>query len=80
MKSTKLECRCYSVSAVNNSCSSICTSCSQPIRDQYIYKVTSDMQWHEECLKCVECDCKLIENATCFVKNGKPYCKNDYLK
>lgn len=38
------------------------------------------MQWHESCLKCAECDCKLQENSTCFVKNGKAYCKTDYTR
>ncbi len=40
-----------------------------------------DMQWHEHCLKCTECSCSLLSDAssaTCFIKNGKPYCKTDY--
>ena len=59
---------------------SLCMGCGLVIKDQYIYKVLPDMQWHESCLKCSECDCKLEENSTCFVKNGKAYCKNDYAK
>ena len=60
--------------------SNLCIGCGLLIKDQYIYKVLPDMQWHESCLKCSECDCKLEENSTCFVKNGKAFCKTDYAK
>ena len=57
-----------------------CMGCGLFIQDQYIFKVLPDMQWHERCLKCSECMCKLNENTTCFVKNGQAYCKHDYIR
>jgi hypothetical protein len=57
-----------------------CKGCGLFINDQYIFKVLPDMYWHERCLKCAECHCKLIENTTCFVKNGRAFCKSDYAR
>lgn len=56
----------------------MCQGCSLPIKDQYIFKVLPDMQWHEQCLKCAECNCHLTE--TCFIRNSKAYCRQDYFK
>ncbi|CAF0816606.1 unnamed protein product [Brachionus calyciflorus] len=58
----------------------LCMGCGLVIKDQFVLKCTPELQWHENCLKCAECDCKLRENATCFVKNGKAYCKTDYTR
>lgn len=55
-----------------------CQGCSLPIKDQYIFKVLPDMQWHEHCLKCAECSCMLSD--TCFVRGSKAYCRADYMK
>lgn len=55
-----------------------CQGCNQPIKDQYIYKVLPDMQWHEHCLQCAECNCQLTD--TCFVRGNKAYCRIDYSK
>ncbi len=38
------------------------------------------MQWHEKCLKCVECNKSLEENSKCYIKNSKAYCRDDYLR
>ena len=57
-----------------------CKGCGLFINDQYIFKVLPDMFWHERCLQCAECHCKLNENTTCFVKNGRAYCKSDYAR
>ena len=59
---------------------SVCVGCAMAIEDKYVYKVSSDMMWHEECLKCVECACELRENATCVVWQRRAYCKADYYK
>ena len=58
---------------LSNDC---CQGCDKPIKDQYIFQVLPDMQWHENCLKCAECQCQL--NATCFMRNSKPYCRLDF--
>jgi hypothetical protein len=68
-------------SNINNSNStnaSVCLGCGLLIQDKFVFQVLPDTHWHEHCLKCAECDCKLNENGTCFVKNGKAYCKLDY--
>lgn len=54
--------------------------CGDQIYDQYILRVAPDMEWHAKCLKCVECQQYLDENCTCFVREGKTYCKRDYVR
>ena len=67
-----------SPSSTSQPSSNCCMGCGLVINEKYIYKALPDMQWHESCLKCCECGVKLEENATCFVKNAKAYCKHDY--
>ncbi|KAL2099999.1 hypothetical protein ACEWY4_004393 [Coilia grayii] len=38
------------------------------------------MEWHAACLKCAECQKSLDESDTCFVKDGKTLCKEDYCR
>ncbi|XP_018907775.2 insulin gene enhancer protein ISL-1 isoform X1 [Bemisia tabaci] len=57
-----------------------CMGCGDQIYDQYILRVAPDMEWHAKCLKCVECQQYLDENCTCFVREGKTYCKRDYVR
>ncbi len=59
---------------------SVCFGCGAHIHDQYILKVAPDLEWHATCLKCSECGQYLDENCTCFVRNGKAYCKSDYFR
>lgn len=54
--------------------------CGSQIHDQYILRVAPDLEWHAACLKCTECHQFLDENCTCFVKEGKTYCKRDYVR
>ncbi|XP_053207480.1 LIM/homeobox protein Awh-like [Panonychus citri] len=35
-------------------------------------------QWHTDCLRCCECEKSL--SSSCFLRNGRIYCKSDYLK
>ncbi|NWR41903.1 ISL1 protein, partial [Regulus satrapa] len=37
-------------------------------------------EWHAACLKCAECNQYLDETCTCFVRDGKTYCKRDYIR
>lgn len=53
----------------------ICGLCCQPICDRYIMKVV-DTPYHERCLQCISCCCDLVHS--CFVKDGKNYCRIDY--
>lgn len=57
-----------------------CVGCGGQIHDQYILRVAPDLEWHAACLKCQECHMFLDESCTCFVRDGKTYCKQDYVK
>uniref|UniRef100_A0A8C9N3J0 LIM zinc-binding domain-containing protein n=1 Tax=Serinus canaria TaxID=9135 RepID=A0A8C9N3J0_SERCA len=46
----------------------------------YILRVSPDLEWHAACLKCAECNQYLDETCTCFVRDGKTYCKRDYIR
>lgn len=59
---------------------SLCVGCGSEIYDQYILRVHPDLEWHAACLKCADCHQYLDESCTCFVREGKTYCKRDYLK
>ncbi|XP_006607042.1 insulin gene enhancer protein isl-1-like, partial [Glycine max] len=57
-----------------------CVGCGGQIHDQYILRVAPDLEWHAACLKCQECRQFLDESCTCFVRDGKTYCKRDYVR
>lgn len=59
---------------------SMCVGCGSQIHDQFILRVAPDLEWHASCLKCVDCSQFLDENCTCFVRDGKTYCRNDYVR
>ncbi|XP_036271509.1 insulin gene enhancer protein ISL-2 [Pipistrellus kuhlii] len=57
-----------------------CVGCGSQIHDQFILRVSPDLEWHAACLKCAECSQFLDETCTCFVRDGKTYCKRDYAR
>ena len=57
-----------------------CVGCGGQIHDQFILRVAPNLEWHAACLKCCECQMFLDENHTCFVREGKTYCKKDYVR
>ncbi|XP_032218609.1 insulin gene enhancer protein isl-1 isoform X3 [Nematostella vectensis] len=59
---------------------SMCVGCGSQIHDQYILRVAPDLEWHASCLKCADCHMYLDEKCTCFVREGKTYCKRDYVR
>jgi hypothetical protein len=59
---------------------SLCVGCGGQIHDQYILRVAPNLEWHAACLKCCECQMFLDENCTCFVRDGKTFCKKDYVR
>ncbi|BFZ01536.1 hypothetical protein BsWGS_04574 [Bradybaena similaris] len=59
---------------------SVCVGCGSQINDQYIMQVSPDLCWHAACLKCADCEQYLDESCTCFVRDGKTYCKRDYVR
>ncbi|KAH0619858.1 hypothetical protein JD844_014226 [Phrynosoma platyrhinos] len=58
----------------------LCVGCGSEIHDPYILRVSPDLEWHAACLKCADCSQFLDETCTCFVRDGKTYCKRDYLR
>ncbi|XP_063695168.1 insulin gene enhancer protein ISL-2B-like isoform X1 [Bolinopsis microptera] len=59
---------------------SVCAGCRCPITDQFILRVAPNLEWHASCLKCDDCNKFLDENCTCFIREGKPYCKKDFVR
>ena len=52
----------------------------QPITERYLLKAL-DQLWHEDCLKCSCCDCRLGEvGSTLFAKANLLLCRRDYLR
>ena len=58
----------------------LCYGCKKPFEGTYRLRVSPDMEWHPSCLVCSECQRNLDEFCTCFIKDGRPYCKKDYMK
>lgn len=64
------------------SCSSqiFCSGCGSTILDRFYLKAL-DKLWHEDCLKCACCDCRLGEvGSSCFTKANLILCRRDYLR
>ncbi|VEL31963.1 unnamed protein product [Protopolystoma xenopodis] len=58
----------------------LCVGCGRAIFDAVILHVQPDLEWHGRCLRCVKCSRGLGEDSTCFVRDGKAYCREDYHK
>uniref|UniRef100_A0A8C3GLN7 LIM zinc-binding domain-containing protein n=1 Tax=Cairina moschata TaxID=8855 RepID=A0A8C3GLN7_CAIMO len=56
----------------------LCAGCGGRIQDPFLLRVSPDLEWHVACLKCAECGQPLDETCTCFLRDGKAYCKRDY--
>ncbi|KAF6200564.1 hypothetical protein GE061_005007 [Apolygus lucorum] len=57
-----------------------CAGCGKHITERYLLKAL-DMFWHEDCLKCGCCDCRLGEvGSTLYTKANLILCKRDYLR
>lgn len=56
-----------------------CAGCGGQIGDRYFLNA-ADQQWHIQCLRCNECQLQLDSELTCYSKDGKIYCKEDYFK
>ena len=58
----------------------ICQACNCCISEKYMLK-TMEAFWHEDCLKCSCCDCRLGEvGSTLFSKANLLLCRRDYLR
>ncbi|XP_056281024.1 LIM domain only protein 3 isoform X2 [Pseudoliparis swirei] len=57
-----------------------CAGCNRKIKDRYLLKAL-DKYWHEDCLKCACCDCRLGEvGSTLYTKANLILCQRDYLR
>lgn len=58
----------------------ICAGCNKSIKDRYLLEAL-DKRWHEDCLKCAGCGCRLGElGSSLFINAGKILCKHDFLR
>ena len=63
-----------------NSKTFFCSGCKKAILDRFLLK-TMNMFWHEDCLKCTFCDCRLGEvGSSLFLKADMLLCKRDYFR
>uniref|UniRef100_A0A0R3RJA2 LIM domain only protein 3 n=1 Tax=Elaeophora elaphi TaxID=1147741 RepID=A0A0R3RJA2_9BILA len=59
---------------------SICAGCSVQIRDRYMLQAVGKF-WHEDCLKCACCLCRLGElGSKLYYKQSMILCARDYLR
>ncbi|EDW28681.1 GL18822 [Drosophila persimilis] len=64
----------------NNNGSLLCAGCGKHIKDRYFLRAL-DMLWHQDCLKCGCCDCRLGEVGSTLYKTGNLIlCKLDYFR
>ncbi|KPP59483.1 LIM/homeobox protein Lhx5-like [Scleropages formosus] len=54
-----------------------CAGCSQPILERFLLSVL-DRVWHCRCVRCSDCRCSL--SRSCFSRDGKIYCKDDFFR
>jgi rhombotin-1/3 len=67
-------------SSSQNNSSQICAGCGKHIMDRFLLRAL-DLLWHEDCLKCGCCDCRLGEvGSTLYTKGNLMLCKRDYLR
>ncbi|KAI1285408.1 Rhombotin-1 [Halotydeus destructor] len=58
----------------------VCAGCSKNISERYLLKAL-DQLWHEDCLKCSCCECRLGEvGSSLYTKGNLILCKRDYLR
>ncbi|XP_065336037.1 LIM domain only protein 3-like [Cloeon dipterum] len=57
-----------------------CAGCGKRITERFLLKAL-DLYWHEDCLKCGCCDCRLGEvGSTLYTKANLILCRRDYLR
>ena len=57
----------------------ICAGCDYRITDRY-YLMAVDKAWHSECLRCDECRRPLDSALSCFARQSRIYCREDYYR
>ena len=57
----------------------LCGGCGFKITDRY-YLVAVERAWHSECLRCGECRRPLDTALSCFARQSRIYCRDDYYR
>jgi len=57
----------------------VCAGCHLPIRERH-YLSAVDADWHTTCLVCSVCRMSLDAEPTCYVRESRIYCKQDYFR
>eukprot|EP00731_Ephydatia_muelleri_P016860 Em0009g1284a len=66
--------------SVTDASEKVCNGCRRPIEDQFHFTISPDTEWHVSCLLCFKCNSTLEGSGTCFMKEGRPYCRRDYVQ
>ncbi|CAH8468533.1 unnamed protein product [Schistosoma intercalatum] len=65
-------------SSLSSSKLSQCVGCGLIIYDPFMLNVQPNLKWHIRCLNCSKCLRSLMNDSTCFVRDCKAYCREDY--
>lgn len=57
----------------------VCGGCGFRITDRY-YLVAVERAWHSDCLRCGECRQPLDTALSCFARQSRIYCRDDYYR
>ena len=57
----------------------LCGGCGFKITDRY-YLVAVERAWHSDCLRCGECRRPLDTALSCFARQSRIYCRDDYYR
>jgi len=55
-----------------------CAGCNQVVTERVVLHVRDRGYWHSKCLVCTHCQSDLSGEGTCFVREGRLYCRDDY--
>ncbi|KAG9509374.1 Rhombotin-1, partial [Fragariocoptes setiger] len=60
----------------------VCSGCRQDVSKERFLLRALDQYWHEQCLKCDRCQCRLGETSgfTLYSKSDMILCRHDYIK
>uniref|UniRef100_A0A915DYJ1 LIM zinc-binding domain-containing protein n=1 Tax=Ditylenchus dipsaci TaxID=166011 RepID=A0A915DYJ1_9BILA len=51
----------------------VCAACAKPIEDQF-FLTAIGRHWHDDCLRCICCNCRLAELGWTFIGKRQCYC------
>ena len=57
----------------------VCFGCRASIADHF-YLVAVGKYWHAQCLRCDECRRPLDASLSCFARQSRIYCRQDYAR